>query len=272
MTLNLANDGLQTATFDPGDSLPANITLTRMFVPDSRLMTLWLDIDAVEADVTRAKGISPQPAREMLDRLMRARNLIMNDRAQYEEAARQVADVKFHLTNLRSATFFQKPFFISLYLLVFFVAVVAAAILGRNLAWDQFQMVNSRLDLLYYTIIMGGIGGFTGAVYSLVTHVARDRDYEPQFALWYYQNPWMGLVLGIFVYIATFILMNLGTLAVDGQTAKGSPISVLITLFFAWLVGFKHNIAFDLADIAMKKLLPADNTVADTDSTNAKPK
>jgi hypothetical protein len=271
MTLNLASDGLQTATFDPGASLPANTNLTRMFVPDGRLMTLWLEIDAVEAEVTATKGMSQNVASEMLDRLMRARNLLMNDRAQFEEAARQVAEVKFHLTNFRSATFVQKPLFISLYLLAFFALVLAGVFLGRNLTWDQLQIFGTKLDMLWYTMLVGGIGGFTGAVYSLVQHVARDRDYDPQFALWYYQNPWMGLVLGIFVYIAVYILMNMGTLVMTGQVTSGSLLSVLITLFFAWLVGFKHNIAFDLADMAMKKLLPTDQPPAPTDADSTKP-
>ena len=118
-----------------------------------------------------------------------------------------------------------------------------------------------------------GVGGFTGAAYSLVSHVARDRDYDPQFALWYYLNPWMGLVLGIFVYIAVFILMNVGSLMVNGQTTGGSPVFVLTTFFFAWAAGFKHNIAFDLADTLLKKLIPApdDEASATSDTTFTPP-
>jgi hypothetical protein len=271
ITLNLANDGLQTVTFDPGTSLPANASLTQMFVPDARLMTLWLEIDSVEAIVTSTKEMSQNVASAMLDRLMRARNLLMNDRAQYEEAARQVSEVKYHLTNLHSAGFLQRPFFISFYLLAFFGLAWLGFYVGLYHTWGQLGLFNTRLDMVWYTMLMGGIGGFTGAAYSLVQHVARDRDYDPQFALWYYQNPWMGLVLGIFVYIAVYIVMNLGSLVVNQQATSGSLISSFITLFFAWMVGFKHNIAFDLADMALKKLVPGNTASADSGSANTKP-
>ena len=271
ISLNLAKDDLQTGIFTPSASLPASAKLTAMFVPDARLMTLWLEIDSVEADVTATKAMSQNLTGELLDRLMQARNLLMNKRSQYEEAARQVAEVKHHLANFRSTNFLHQPPFISLYLLAFLALVVAGVALGQSLAWDRLLIFNTKLDMLWYTMLMGGIGGFTGAVYSLVQHVARDRDYDPQFALWYYQNPWMGLVLGIFVYIAVYIVMNMGSLVVTQQTTNGSLISSFIMLFFGWIAGFKHNIAFDLADMALKKLLPSDTDSDNSGSGSAKP-
>ncbi len=270
--LHLADDGLAAPAAQVEVSLPASPALTQMFVPDARLMTLWLEIDAVEAEVTAARGVSAGVASDMLDCLMQARNLLMNERAQYEEAARNVAEVKYHLTRLRAATFIHKPTFISLYLLAFFALIVVGAVFGQSLPWDRFQVFSTRLDMLWYTMLVGGVGGFTGSVYSLVAHGARDRDYDPEYALWYYENPWLGLVLGFFVYIAVYILMNMGTLIMNGQVTSGSLISQLITLFFAWIVGFKHNIAFDLADMAMKKLLPSDDASTAPAAADIKPK
>jgi hypothetical protein len=266
---DLRRDDIARPAYSPGEVLTANPELVKIFVPDVRLTTLWLDIDTVEKDVTATKGMREALADEMLDRLMKARNLLMNDRAHYEEAARQVAQVKYHLASLRSSSFLQSPVFISWYLLVFLALVVAGVPFSRTIAWDQLQIVNLKLDMLWYTMLVGGVGGFTGAAYSLVSHEARDRDYDPQFALWYYLNPWMGLVLGIFVYIAVFILMNIGSLMVNGQTTSGSPVLVLTTFFFAWAAGFKHNIAFDLADTVLKKLIPApdDDASATPDTT-----
>jgi hypothetical protein len=270
LTLDLAKDDLQTTAFDPGASLPADASLSSLFVPDGRLMTLWLEIDSVEANVTSTRGMSQCVASEMLDRLQRARNLLMNDRAQFEEAARQVAEVKFHLTMFSSANFLQQPLFISLYLLACFALVFVGVAYGQSFPWDRVKILNIGLDNLWYTMLTGLIGGVTSAVYGLVSHVARDRDYDPQFWLWYYQSPWMGLILGIFVYIGVYILMNLGSLVVNQQGTSGSLISTFITLFFAWLAGFKHNIAFDLADMVMGKLMPADQKPADAGSTDTK--
>lgn len=270
ISLNLANVGFQTETYQPGAALPANADLARMFVPDGQMMTLWLEIAAVEADVTATKGVTQKVASEMLDRLMQARNLLMNDRSQFEEAARQVAEVKVHLARFRESSFAQSPAFLSVYLIAFLVLVLLGVALGHTIAWDQIQILSLKLDLLWYTMLVGGLGGFTGAAYSLISHVARDRDYDPQFALWYYQNPWMGLVLGIFVYIAVYILMNVGSLLTSAQATAGSQLSTFVILFFAWLAGFKHNIAFDLADMALKKLLPPDNTSDAADAANQK--
>lgn len=270
MSLDLKQDDIGTSVYSPGEGLAANPKLIKILVPDARLMALWLEIDALEAEVTATRHMSQKVAAEMLDRLMKARNLLMNDRAQFEEAARQVAEVKYHLTSFRSSTIFQTPLFISAYLVAFLIMVIASVPFSRTIAWDQLQIVNLKLDMLWYTMLLGGIGGFTGATYSLVAHVARDRDYDPQFALWYYQSPVMGLVLGVFVYIAVYILMNVGSvLIISGQATGGSPVFVLVTFFFAWLAGFKHNIAFDLADTVLKKLIPAqgDDTAGALDRT-----
>jgi hypothetical protein len=269
ISIDLRQDDIVPPTYNPGDVLAANPELAKMLVPDGRLMTLWLEIDAVEADVATIHGMSQEVAGEMLDRLMKARNLLMNDRAQFEESARQVAQVKYRLAHFRSSTVFQTPLLISLYLLAFLVLVIAGVPFSRTIAWDQLQIMNLKLDMLWFTMLVGGIGGFTGAAYSLVTHVARDQDYDPQFALWYYQNPWMGLVLGIFVYIAVYILMNIGSLMMNETTTSGSSVFVLVTFFFAWLAGFKHNIAFDLADTVLKKLIPAQDDGASADSGNS---
>jgi hypothetical protein len=84
----------------------------------------------------------------------------------------------------------------------------------------------------------------------LWTHVARDRDYDPQFALWYYSNPLMGLLLGGLAYI----LMQVGVLAVSG----GEPItpSPYTTWVLAFAVGFQQNLAFSLLNTILKRIIP----------------
>ena len=82
--------------------------------------------------------------------------------------------------------------------------------------------------------------------------MARDRDYDPQFALWYYSNPLMGLLLGGLAYI----LMQVGILAVSG----GEPItpSPYTTWVLAFAVGFQQNLAFSLLNTVLNRIIPAE--------------
>jgi hypothetical protein len=245
------NVGISLDTFKPGVALKGKAELVNMLVPDGRLVTLWMEIDSVEAQVANTLHLSYKGGTDLLDRLAAARNFLMNDRDNFEEAERQVAEVKFRLAALKRSRLLEQSEVILLYLLVFMIVVVVGLLATGNLG-AVITGKGTPAENLVWTILLGGMGGITGALYGLWTHVARDRDYDPQFALWYYSNPLMGLLLGGLAYI----LMQVGILAVSG----GEPItpSPYTTWVLAFAVGFQQNLAFSLLNTILNRIIPAE--------------
>ena len=232
----------------------ANAQLVSMFVPDGQLLNMWLDIDAVEKEIVSTPGISRKLAEQLLDRLSVARNKLMADRNFYEEAGKQLALVKYRLNRNKRSSRDQQPRFILGYLL-FSIALLAvgfvitaplSAIIGPQIAIQGFAF-----DVVWQAILWGGIGGVTGALYGLWKHVAAEEDYDPQFALWYYTNPLMGIVLGAFVYV----LMQLSLPAIFGGGSENIQPSPYLVYVLAWAVGFQQNLAFTLVNSVLKSFM-----------------
>ena len=244
------NVGISLDTYKADKALKGKAELVNMLVPDGRLVTLWTEIDAVEAQVANAPHLSYKGGGDLLDRLAAARNLLMNDRDNFEEAERQVAEVKFRLAALKRSRLLQRSEIILLCLLAVMVILVAGLLSVGGRLGEMIVAKGLPIENLIWTILLGGLGGVTGALYGLWTHVARDRDYDPQFALWYYTNPLMGLLLGGLAYI----LVQVGTLAITG----GEPItpSPYTTWVLAFAVGFQQNLAFSLLNTILKRIIP----------------
>jgi hypothetical protein len=250
--------GITPEAYKPTAMLKGKAELINMLVPDGRLVTLWTDIDAVETQVTSTPGVSRRMAREQLDRLTVARNYLLNDRDNFEQAEREVAEVKYLLARVRRSNPVQYPQIILIYLLAWTALVVIGFVSTVSLAatvGDRIAIKGFDFTVVWQAILWGGIGGITGALYGLWRHVARDEDYDPQYALWYYTNPLMGVILGGFVYL----LMQAGLPAVVSGVESGSvQPSPFVLYFLAWAVGFQQNLAFSLANSILKKLIPAE--------------
>lgn len=255
-------------------ALTADEALVGLFVPDDRMMVLWLEIDDLEKRIAAQPGVSEKVAGEFFDRLKTARNLLMHNRDQYEEANREVAQVRYRLAQIGRSGPSQNARVILVYLLVILVVLVLNFVSSGSIVASvqnglaSFAGVRDYFnELMWFTILWGGTGGLTGAMYSLWRHVAAERDYDPQFALWYYTNPIMGVVLGAFVYI----LVNMVVLLAQGlpgaistqtapqsTTAATTEISPYLMYFFAWVVGFQQNFVFRLVDQVLKQVMPSD--------------
>ena len=101
-------------------------------------------------------------------------------------------------------------------------------------------------QVFFITILRGGLGGVSGALRSMWVHIAKDRDFDPQFLMWYIINPILGTVLAIFAYWVA----QLGLVAVTGTGTTGNGVFVFYVL--GWLVGFQQNVAYQLVEQAIK--------------------
>jgi hypothetical protein len=252
------NVGIGLETYKPGEALKADEQLLGMLVPDGRLVTTWTEIDALESQIAATRHLSQKGAADMLDRLAAARNLLMNDRQNFEEAQRLVAEVRFRLEAIKRSRHIEHAEIILFYLLLFLIALVAGLLAsGFGSLGKMITGQGTPSENLIWTILIGGVGGVTGALYGLWTHVARDRDYDPQFALWYYSNPIMGLLMGLLAYF----LVQVGVVAISGgQNFSASPYTMWI---LAFAVGFQQNLALSLLNAVLKRIIPQEGKTAE---------
>jgi hypothetical protein len=251
--------GLPLTAYQRAQDLQSQKQLLDMFVTDASLMALWQEIAKLETEVTtNARGLSQTVADELIDRLRTARNMLLHDRDRYEDASREVAAAKFRLTRIRTAGFSQYPRPILAYLLL----VLPILILGfaaTNPVWvllgSPTEVAGTEFPTLWNTIMWGGLGGLSAALWGLWRHVAQKQDYDPQHAQWYYLSPIMGLIFGPLV--ALFAQIGLPAFFdLASQESSSIAIDPVVLYILAWVVGFQQNLLLQLINNVLKRFSP----------------
>lgn len=125
-----------------------------------------------------------------------------------------------------------------------------AYLLGSGTATAELNWVM----MLISTVCWGGIGGVTGALWSLHYHVSVRRDFDRTENLWYFVQPLMGMVLGAMVYLiigAGFLVVQVDLSAADA--AFGAR---LLPATIALVVGFRQNVVLDMINRIVDLLTP----------------
>lgn len=244
--------GPQSEKYEAGAALAANEEMVKLFINEDLLKKTWSKIEALEAEVTVSREISTGAGVILLDRLRNARNLLLNGKDKFEEAQQEMVQVDFRFTRIRKIEWFEKPPLIFGWLIFVTLALVVAAVWGVGLL-GGLETVLQRMSgteatastlALIIAIWAGGLGGVTVGFYSLWRHVAQLKDYDPEFALWYYVNPIMGLLLGVLVFM--FSNANLVQFTTNWAV-----------FLLAYAVGFQQQLVFGLLNGIVQRLLPS---------------
>ena len=259
LEINPEDVGPKASFFQRAAALNADAALLGMFATDQRLKKCWDEVDELEDQVTTIPRLSLKLAQSLLDGLASARNRLLNNRDQIEDAEREVAEVRYRLQRTHRAKWFEQPSVIFGLIVVMLLATLFGALvpLVFPVFFDTLsaqvarlyppETSNVRLADLWYTIVWGGLGGVTGALYGLWIHVADKKDFDVDYSMWYYANPLMGMMLGAFIYV----LVMSGVLTF----LQTSP---MVMYILAWVVGFQQNVAFKLVNNILKRLAPED--------------
>jgi hypothetical protein len=247
--------------FQRGEVLATDAALLGMFATDQRLQQCWSEIDQLEDQVTTIPRLSLKLAQGLLDELASARNRLLNNRDQIEEAEREVAEVRYRLQRIHRSKWFEQPSIVFGAIVVMLLLIVFGAatpflfpVFFDTLSAQVARLYppetsNVRLADVWNTIVWGGLGGVTGALYGLWVHVADKKDFDVEYSMWYYANPLMGMMLGAFIYV----LVMSGVLTF----LQSSP---MVMYILAWVVGFQQNVAFKLVNNVLKRLAPDDTS------------
>jgi hypothetical protein len=255
-TFQLSDEvGLAVATYQRGRQRPANPKLLKLFIQDDHLVALWNEIGRVELEVVALSKASPRLVREQIDRLTVARNLLLSDRDEYEDVLREVNIVKNNVLRVRNSNRAQQPFTIQVFLYLFVIAAAWLFVAGPNIATvlgNRAEVVGIPTQVLWNSLLWGGIGGLSAAFYALVKHV---DDYDPNHARWYYLSPLIGLFFGPLVAL----LADVGLPAfvqLVGSAPSDMEVRPAVMYLLAWAVGFKQNLLIQLINGVLARIVP----------------
>ncbi len=257
-------EGAQTPPATPtpqveSPNLPASARLARLLVPDQDLQRMWNEIGALERTLVERQRISQAIAQELLNRLQSARNRLLNARDQYEEAAREIAEVRYRLLRWDRVKMWEEPRFLWWYLLLHAPVLIALAA-APVLLPDLFAEIARRVALfeglkmmdpvvLWITVVSGGFGGVVGAAYNLFKHTSQAKDYDPDYAYWYLLYAPIGMLLAV----AVFLIGRSGFIL-------GVQDPVLSLYVFAFAGGFQQSLVLRWFNTILRRLIPKEET------------
>jgi H+/Cl- antiporter ClcA len=107
---------------------------------------------------------------------------------------------------------------------------------------------------LWSTMMWGGLGGVVGAFYSLYWHVAKVRDFDRQYTMWYVVQPVIGLLVGSLVHL----LIGSGFLTGRGETQAGTEVAIsLFPYAVAAIAGFRQRFILEMIDRVIQVITPS---------------
>lgn len=231
--------------------------MIKFLITDERVDELWRRIDAAEKRAVGDNNLGSGERREALDNIRGARNLLLGGKQNYEDALRYVVEVESDLTQATRL----KSWSLTYGVMLLFYNIAWLAALGVLLTYAKqvvTMFAGSGVDQTFFiTVLCGGLGGVSGALRSMWVHIAKDRDFDPQFLMWYLINPILGAVLAIFAYWVA----QLGLVTMSGGTGTGATGNGVFVLYvLGWLVGFQQNVAYQLVEQAIKMIFKRDET------------
>ncbi len=252
-----------------GKPLPPSEEMIRELVPPQSLHQLWQRAETLHEQV-KAEVTSLPLARQLLDELQAARNYLMAGPEYYEEAERLLNEVDYRVAMARRV----RQWSYTIGLKLFYYEVIWAVLLGlamlavpsvvKSLGEYFVYPLGTDQDLSWLVValrslVWGGLGGVTGALYALWRHIARDQDFDKQYTMWYLTNPIMGLALGAFVYL----VMQAGLLSLTAGEAQ-SITSAAMVFVMAWIAGFQQNVAYDIVRRILRVFRIAESETSST--------
>ena len=214
-----------------------------------RANRLWARIDKLYEQVAEGGITDPAKTSEALSHLRIARDKELEDPRQFDEAEYLVNIVQYMVTRAGQVRQWGSTYGV----VVLIYGLFALAIFGAGLVLDglsllmnwlrpglpaDFTSVKHVSDVfpLYSTILWGGVGGVLGLIYSLLKHAAIEQDFDRQYMLWYFGQPFLGMLMGVIVSL--FLLA--GVFLVD---ATGPAVQALGALL-AIATAFRQNFVY----------------------------
>jgi hypothetical protein len=229
-------------------------------------------IDRLYREITEEFTTPPDVAQKMLEQLREARQMMIDNPEEFGTAEYRVMQVAASMQRRRQSRQQARGFgpwlflYLAFWLLVYTVGLVFVTQISAFVqTWGRLTEAQlANLAPILNTMLWGGIGGVVGGMYALWYHISDRQDFDKNYAMWYYVQPLMGLVLGAI----TFLILAGGFLIVQVNIAdpNASAGARLIPYLVAVLAGFKQDFVYDQLERVVSIFAPG----AKTESSAAK--
>lgn len=248
---------------NPNDpDLPANPEVTRLLVTKERMDALWREIDQTYNIVINDVRGYYETTEYALAELKQAREFLMAGYEYYENAEQLVMGVKAKLrleekVRQWSST---RGTWIGIYLITWFSLLSLSSVALYLYRIPDLVRGAGVPDVLVGTILpslFGAFGGVVGALWVLIKHTSKERDFDPIHTQWYIMNPLLGGALGVITYLVVYVSsLFLTNTVVQGEVDVTSTRASILYIVLCTIVGFRQNVLWELIERLLKAILP----------------
>lgn len=229
-----------------------------LLVSDIRIN--WLRERADQLELRIGREIDNPHLRKLLqDQLNVAGDQNIRNREQFDEAERVINEVENRINLAERVRAWSASVRMRLILLeiAFAVFIIIGLIflpdaltsVAPSILPAQASGILSSLDLLVNSMLWGGLGGVFSALIGLQTHKILEEDVDRNWAVWYIATPFMGFVMGAFLFLIVRAALLLIFPSTGGQITSG-----WIIYLVSGLVGFQQNFAYEIVERIIKAL------------------
>jgi hypothetical protein len=230
------------------------------YVGQEQRKSLWDETLALYKDVPEILTGDANQARA-LRLLQEAQDLLLERPRQFDVAKYKVGQVQTLVSWRRNVNRWSNTYGwgIFVYEVVWIAALVwgvfgAALVVGGIAGLVGGEPSVAGLLNLWSTMMWGGLGGVIGAFYSLYWHVAKVRDFDKQYTMWYIVQPVIGLLLGALVHL----LIGSGFLTARGVTEESETVALsLFPYAVACIAGFRQRFILEMIDRVIQVITPS---------------
>ncbi len=204
---------------------------------------------------------NPHLKKLLLDQIAIACDRDLRTRDEFEESERILNEVegRIHLEEQVQRWSASLKSWVLLYEIVFMVVFVVGLFLLPNIIKDLvprwFPELSTAgvadINTMIISMMWGGLGGIVSAIIGLWAHRALHQEIDRSWAIWFFANPFMGIVLGTLI----FLLLRAILLGLFPGTSGRFQYSWILYIL-AGIVGFEQNVFYDLIERGMRVFEP----------------
>ncbi len=240
----------------------------KALITKERVNELWDEIDEAYDQVINDVRGDYSTTDDAIADLKEARELLLAGPEHFDNAEVLVKQVKARLRLEEKVRQWSKTWgaWLGTYLVVWLILLSISSFFTLQVDIVASEFVPNWMAATFLPGFFGGFGGVVGALWVLIKHTTRKRDFDPIHARWYIVNPFLGIALGVLTYLVIWgggvVLGNLagisGDFTLTASTETGASVALLYLL--CAIVGFNQNVLWRLISRVMKAVFPEDES------------
>ncbi|NJL93911.1 MAG: hypothetical protein HC915_09365 [Anaerolineae bacterium] len=240
------------------ETYQADPRLLEMLVDDNRIRDLFDQIEALQDEIVLSVRGSRGNVDEYQRELLRASNLLLQSRENYDESRAIIYRVRADVMRekrVREDIERYRPLLMN-YLIGFAIALVTLLGLGQLFIGVAENAGVEWIGQGYYPAVFGAFGAWLFTLRTLQRHTTIDRDFDPIHVNWYIINPFVGLLMGFMMYlIFIFAVVSSVDLNVSSISDVINPY-IRVDLLLAFLAGYQQNTVINALDVVRQRFVP----------------